>query len=139
MLETERLILRPWEESDAEDLYRYASDPDVGPIAGWSPRQSIDESRDVIKNVLNGAEAYAICLEEDGKAIGAIELKLNGHTDMTMNANWDTGLGSHSGDRVLCRRLPEKLSVTVLKILAWQSFGADTMRVIRSQSVYRKN
>ena len=83
MLETQRLILRRWEESDAEDLYKYASDPDVGPIAGWPPHQSIDESRDVIKNVLNGKEAYAICLKEDGKAIGVIELKLKGHTDMT--------------------------------------------------------
>lgn len=83
MLETERLILRRWEESDAEDLYKYASDPDVGPIAGWPAHQSLDESRDVIKNVFNGKEAYAVCLKEDGKAIGAIELKLNGHTDMT--------------------------------------------------------
>ena len=33
--------------------------------------------------VLRGKEAYAICLKEDGKAIDAIELKLNGHTDMT--------------------------------------------------------
>ena len=83
MLETERLILRRWEESDAESLYEYAKDPDVGPIAGWPPHQSIEESRDVIKNVLNGKEAYAICLKSDNKAIGAIELKLNGHTDMT--------------------------------------------------------
>ena len=83
ILETERLILRRWEESDAENLYKYASNPDVGPIAGWPPHQSLDESKDVIKNVLNGKEAYAICLKEDGKAIGAIELKLNGHTDMT--------------------------------------------------------
>ncbi len=82
-MKTERLILRRWEDSDAEDLYRYASDPDVGPIAGWPPHQSIDESRDVIKNIFNGKEAYAICMKEDGKAIGAIELKLNGHTDMT--------------------------------------------------------
>lgn len=82
-LETERLLLRRWEDNDAEDLYKYASDPDVGPIAGWPPHQSVDESRDVIKNVLSGKEAYAICLKEDGKAIGAIELKLNGHTDMT--------------------------------------------------------
>ena len=82
-LETELLIMRRWEDSDAECLYEYAKDPDVGPIAGWPPHQSIDESRDVIKNVLNGKEAYAICLKEDGKAIGAIELKLNGHTDMT--------------------------------------------------------
>ena len=83
MFETERLILRRWNENDTEDLYRYESDPDVGPIAGWPAHQSIDESRDVIKNVLSGKEAYAICLKEDGKAIGTIELKLNGHTDMT--------------------------------------------------------
>ena len=83
ILETKRLILRRWEESDAEDLYKYASNPNVGPIAGWPPHQSLDESKDVIKNVLNGKEAYAICLKEDGKVIGAIELKLNGHTDMT--------------------------------------------------------
>ena len=83
ILETKRLILRSWKDSDAEDLYKYASAPDVGPIAGWPPHQSLDESRDIIKNVLNGKEAYAICLQEDGKAIGTIELKLNGHTDMT--------------------------------------------------------
>ena len=29
-LETERLWLRPWEEADAENLYRYAKDPTVG-------------------------------------------------------------------------------------------------------------
>ena len=82
MLETESLILRRWEDSDAESLYEYAKDPDVGPIAGWPAHRSIDESRGVIKNVFNGKEAYAICLKTDNKAIGAIELKLNGHTDM---------------------------------------------------------
>ena len=82
-LATKRLFLRRWNESDAEDLFRYARDPEVGPIAGWPPHQSLEESRGVIRDVLNGPEAYAVCLREDGKAIGAIELKLNGHTDMT--------------------------------------------------------
>ena len=77
------MILRRWEDSDAEALYEYAKDPEVGPIAGWPPHQSIDESRDVIRKVFTGKEAYAICLKTDGKAIGAIELKLNGHTDLT--------------------------------------------------------
>ena len=83
ILQTERLILRRWEKSDAEDLYNYAKDPDVGPIAGWPAHKNVEESLDVIKNVFNGAEAYAICLKTDGKAIGAIELKLNGYTDLT--------------------------------------------------------
>ena len=82
-LETERLILRRWEDSDAESLFDCAKDPDVGPIAGWPAHQSIEESRDVIKNVFFFWVAYAICLKSDNKAIGAIELKLNGHTDMT--------------------------------------------------------
>ena len=83
VLMTRRLVLRRWEQADAEDLYRYASDADVGPIAGWPPHKNPDESRAVIRDVLNGREAYAICLKEDRKAIGAIELKLNGHTDLT--------------------------------------------------------
>lgn len=78
ILETKRLILRRWEESDAEDLYQYASDPAVGPAAGWPPHQSIEESRNVIRTVFCAAEAYAICLKPENRAIGAIELKLNG-------------------------------------------------------------
>ena len=83
ILETKRLILRRWEDSDAESLYEYASDPDVGPIAGWPAHRSLEESRDVIRTVLTGKEAYAVCLKADNRAVGAIELKLNGHTDMT--------------------------------------------------------
>ncbi|MBQ7488872.1 MAG: GNAT family N-acetyltransferase [Clostridia bacterium] len=78
MFETERLILRRWEDSDAESLFEYAKDPDVGPIAGWPAHKSMEESREVIRNVLSGREAYAICMKTDGRAIGAIELKLNG-------------------------------------------------------------
>lgn len=37
----------------------------------------------MIRNVFQGKEAYAICRKTDGKAIGAIELKLKGHTDLT--------------------------------------------------------
>ncbi len=83
ILETERLVLRRWEESDAEDLYKYASDPDVGPITGWPPHQNVEESRNIIKTVFTAKEAYAICLKSDNRAIGAIELRLNGHTKMT--------------------------------------------------------
>lgn len=83
ILSTKRLTLRRWKEEDAANLYEYAKDPEVGPIAGWPPHNNIEESLDVIKNVLNCAECYAICEKGSDKAIGAVELKLNGHTDMT--------------------------------------------------------
>ena len=85
IMETERLILRRWGESDAEDLYKYASDPAVGPIAGWPVHQNIEESRKIIRTVFCGEEAYAICLKQDNRAVGAIELKLRGRSDLIEN------------------------------------------------------
>lgn len=83
MLETERLTLRAWAETDAESLYSYAKDPDIGPIAGWPAHRSKEESLNTIRHVLNGKECYAICERGSNNPIGSIELKLNGHTDMT--------------------------------------------------------
>ena len=82
-METRRLLLRRWRETDAEDLYQYAKDPAVGPAAGWPALQSVKESREIICGVLSGPEAYAVCQKETGRVIGGIELKLNGHTDIT--------------------------------------------------------
>ena len=82
ILETARLILRPWREEDAEDLYAYACDPDIGPPAGWPPHTSAENSRELICNVLSAPETYAVCLKS-GNAIGSIGLKLKGSTDMT--------------------------------------------------------
>ena len=83
ILETKRLILRHWQESDVDILFEYASDPDVGPIAGWPVHESREYSLDVIRNVFNGPECYAVCLKDSGLVVGAIELLLNGRTDMT--------------------------------------------------------
>ena len=82
MIETKRLILRPWREDDAEALYKYASDPDIGPPAGWPPHTSVESSRDIIRTIFSAPETYAVC-QKDGSAIGSIGLKLNGSTDMT--------------------------------------------------------
>ena len=80
ILETERLILRPWEETDAEEYYKYAKDPRVGPIAGWPVHTSEEDSRQVIRNVLMVPETYAIVLKETGLPIGSIGLH---HNDLT--------------------------------------------------------
>lgn len=74
VLETERLILRPWRDDDAADLFRVARDPRVGPIAGWPPHASVEESLEVIRTVFSAPETFAVTLREDGRAIGCIGL-----------------------------------------------------------------
>lgn len=87
ILQTERLILRPWKESDAEDLYNYAKDPAVGPIAGWPVHTSAENSREIIKTVLAVPETYAVCLKEDNKAIGSIGLMTGTGSNLKLNDN----------------------------------------------------
>ena len=82
ILQTNRLILRPWKEADAESLYEYAKDPLVGPAAGWPEHKSVEESLNVIKYVFNGPECYAVCRKEDGGVMGAAELKLYGKSEL---------------------------------------------------------
>ena len=77
ILETERLILRPWREDDAEDLFEYASDPDVGLPAGWLPHTSVENSREIICHILSAPETYAVCLKTNGTAIGSIGFHRN--------------------------------------------------------------
>ena len=83
ILYTERLLLRPWMESDAQSLYEYAKDPDIGPAAGWPSHQSVEESLQSIRTILSVPETYAICEKENGIAIGSISLKRKGQTNMT--------------------------------------------------------
>lgn len=75
ILKTKRMILRQWNITDADMLYKYASDPRVGPIAGWPAHTSIEESRTIIKNVLSSDEIYALVLKGDQYPIGSIGLK----------------------------------------------------------------
>ena len=71
MIETDRLILRPWLEADAEALFRYASDPDIGPIAGWPPHISVENSLEIIRTVFAAPETYAVVLKDTDEPIGS--------------------------------------------------------------------
>lgn len=74
MIETERLILRPWQESEAGILYKYACDPDIGPIAGWMPHTSVENSLEIIRTIFSAPEIYAVVLKETGEPIGSCGL-----------------------------------------------------------------
>ncbi|MCI2055810.1 MAG: GNAT family N-acetyltransferase [Oscillibacter sp.] len=71
-IETSRLILRPFTMEDAADVYDYAKDPRVGPIAGWPAHQSIEESRTIIQTVFASDGVAAITLKENGRVVGSV-------------------------------------------------------------------
>lgn len=85
LFETERLILRPWTIDDAESLYEYAKNPLVGPMAGWPVHTGVENSREIIKNVLSEVETYAVCLKENNKAIGSIGLMIGGKSNINIS------------------------------------------------------
>ena len=80
-IETERLILRTWRLEDFGDFYEYASDPSVGPSAGWKPHTDRIESLSILISFIEGEEVFAIEDKISGKAIGSIGL----HPDRKRN------------------------------------------------------
>ena len=64
---TPRLILRPWEKTDTQDLFEYASVPGVGEMAGWSHHQSIEESASILDIFIEQKKTFAIVLKENNK------------------------------------------------------------------------
>lgn len=70
--ETERLRLRPWREDDAAELYRRASDPLVGPAAGWVPHQSEADSLEVLRTILMKENTWAVTLRGSDTPEGSL-------------------------------------------------------------------
>ena len=73
ILITERLILRPWRESDLADFYEYASVDGVGQMAGWNPHRNIEESRMILGSFIKHKNTFA--LEYKGKVIGSLGIE----------------------------------------------------------------
>lgn len=73
ILNTERLVLRPWRESDLEDFFEYASVDGVGQMAGWLPHKNIEESRNILDKFISNKKTFA--LEYQGKVIGSLGIE----------------------------------------------------------------
>lgn len=71
-METDRILLRHWQESDADVLYEYAKEPELGERAGWPPHKSREESLEIIRTVFDNPTTWAIVLKETGKVVGAM-------------------------------------------------------------------
>ena len=83
-LNTKRLILRPWREADAPELYRWASDPRVGPVAGWPPHTGVEMSREIIRTVFAPPEVYAVVPRRTGLPVGCIGLTIGAQSNLKL-------------------------------------------------------
>lgn len=72
MIETERLLLRPWTDSDAGAMYIYASDPDIGFNGGWPVHTSVENSLEFIHTVFSAPEVYAVVLKDTNEPVGSV-------------------------------------------------------------------
>ena len=79
--------MRPWQETDAEALYKYAQDPAIGPVAGWPPHTSVEDSLNVIRTVFAAPETYAVVLKETGEAVGSIGIMSGSQHSTEMQAD----------------------------------------------------
>ena len=71
-LETDRTVLRHFEEKDLEDLYDYCSQDGVGEMAGWKHHSNRLVSKEVLHSNIENNNIFAIENKENGKVIGHI-------------------------------------------------------------------
>ena len=58
-LHTDCMILRPWRQTDLDDLYAYASVDGVGQMAGWKPHESKEESQKILDMFIGHKKTFA--------------------------------------------------------------------------------
>ena len=91
MIETARLILRPFREGDAADVFEYLKAPMVNCFACMK-LNSVEEARaEIQKRAEDGEFVFAISLKDTGKVIGEIcALPESSQPDMAENYVKDT-------------------------------------------------
>ena len=130
VLRSERLLLRPWNVDDAPALFELARDPRVGPPAGWAPHASVDESRQVIRDVLSAPYCFAAFLKMAAPWSAALALRRRRHRALQARErpSWVIGSVCRSGARDLLRRRPASLFDTALLSWGFRQFGPAITR-----------
>ena len=78
VIETERLILRPFEAADLNDFSEYASVEGVGEMAGWRHHEGIAKSQEILNIFIKEDKTFAIVLKENKKVIGSLGIEKYG-------------------------------------------------------------
>ena len=80
-IETERLILRPFEQADLDDFFEYASVEGTGEMAGWHHHQDKQKSQEILDLFISEDKTFAVCLRQSGKVIGSLGVEKYGMED----------------------------------------------------------
>ena len=75
VLETERLILRPFKQSDLDDFHEYASVEGVGEMAGWKHHETKEHTQLILDKFISNDKTFAIVLKENNKVIGSLGIE----------------------------------------------------------------
>ena len=73
-IETKRLILRALTLEDADALFQYAKKPNIGPMAGWKPHETIEDTIKILKLLVTEGEVWAITIKPENDIVGTIGL-----------------------------------------------------------------
>ena len=77
IIDTPRLRLRPWSDSDAPALFEFARHPRIGMLCGWKPYEHIDEAHEALSTFLAAPDSYAVTLASTGELVGSIALRID--------------------------------------------------------------
>ena len=72
VIETKRLILRSFKQTDLEDFYEYASVEGVGEMAGWKHHENIAESQSIMNSFISEDKVFAICLKKNNNSYSTL-------------------------------------------------------------------
>lgn len=74
----ERIYLRQFNLNDLNDVFEYASSPNVTRFLTWNPHKNLNDTKDFLINVATKYDSstyrWAICLKENNKLIGSIDV-----------------------------------------------------------------
>ena len=81
-METDRLILRAFEERDMEALYLLLNDKEVNIFLPWFPVKTLKETRDFFQDRFKDQKyTFAICMQENNDPIGYVRIEMNDSYD----------------------------------------------------------
>lgn len=87
VLETERLILREFNDKDLKDLYEYASIDGVGEMAGWFHHENIEQTKDILNMFIEENKTFAIVYKNNNKVIGSLGIEKYGMEEQLLEFN----------------------------------------------------